>query len=105
MDRYTLVKQDCIDELQAMRAKIETFLNRKEKYLDPDYAVEPTSGRNLWERYDDVSARIAREFPELASSIPARKHPADSEQSLNREDLKSLDRDIGALVNLLNSIQ
>lgn len=102
MDRYTLVKQDCIREIQAMRALIETLLNRKVKYLDPDFALETTSGRNLWVRYDDVAARIAREFPELASSIPARKHPADSEQALDREDLKSLDRDIGLLLNLLN---
>ena len=104
MDRHTIVKQECIRELKAMGAQKEAFLNRQEKYPDPGYAVETTSGRNLWERYDDVAARIAREFPGLASSIPARKHPADSEQALDPEDLKSLDRDIGILLNLLSKI-
>ena len=103
MDRHTVVKQDCIGEVQSMTAQIDAILNRKETYLDPDHAIQPTTGLNLWERYDNMSARIVREFPEYAPSIPARKQPPDSEQSLDREDLKSFARDITALLSLLSS--
>jgi len=103
MDRHTVVKQDCIGEVQSMKAQIDAILNRKETYLDPDHAIQPTTGLNLWERYDNMSVRIVREFPELAPSIPTRKHPADSEQSLGREDLKSFARDIAVLLNLLSN--
>jgi len=105
MDRQTLARQDCIRELQAMRDRIGTVLNRTEKYLDPGHALEPTSRSTLWERYEKVAARITGEFPEIAMPVPVRKPPAGWEQPLDREDLKSFDREIGALVNLLNSIQ
>ena len=58
-----------------------------------------------WERYDKVAARITGEFPELASSVPVRKPPAGREQPLDRENLKTFDRNIEALVNLPSNIQ
>ena len=105
MDRRSLVIQDFIRELQEMRAQIEIILNRKEKYFDPGFAVERTSGRTLWNRWDNVAARITIEFPEFAKSVPMRKHPAGWEKPLDREDLKSMDRDIVGLIKLLKSIQ
>ena len=101
MDRHTLVIQDCIRELRAMRVRIGTVLNRPEKYLDPDYALEPTTGSTFWEQYEKVSSRITGEFPELATSIAVRKPPAGWDQPLDREELISFDRDIGALVKFL----
>lgn len=103
MYRQTLVKQDCIAELQSMRTRIENALNRKVHYIDPDHTLEPTSKRNLWERYEDVCARIAREFPELTASIPVCKPPVDSEEPIVPADLKSLDRDVSELLDLLQA--
>ena len=105
MDRHILVTQDCVHELQAMRIRIGTVLRRTEKYLDPAYALEPTSHSTLWERYDKVAARITGEFPELASSVPVRKPPAGRKQPREREKLKSFDRNLEALVNLPSNIQ
>ncbi len=105
MDRHILVTQDCIRELQTMRTRIGTVLRRTEKYLDPAYALEPTSRSTLWEQYDKVAARITGEFPELAPSVPVRKPPAGWEQPLDRENLKSFDRNLEGLVNLLSNIQ
>ena len=102
MDRLVLVTEDCMRELHAMRFRIETVVNRLEKYVDPDHALEPDSPSTLWERYDEVVARIAREFPALAKSVPLRKHPAGWEEPLDREDLQSFDRDIEVVLNLLN---
>ena len=105
MDRQALVRQESIRELEAVKAQVASLLKRKEKYIDPDYAIDPASGRNLWERYNDVCMRIGRERPEFVSSIPVVKaHRDDLEEPLNREQLKSLDHSIDVLLQRLDEI-
>ncbi len=51
MDRQTLLRQECVREFEAVKAQVARLLKREEKYIDPGHAIDPSSGRNVWERY------------------------------------------------------
>ena len=105
MDRQALLRQEYLHETEAVKAQVASLLKRKEKYIDPGHAVDPASGRNVWERYSDVCMRIGREWAELIGSIPAvSEHRDDIEEPLNRQELKSLDRALVSLLQLFDRI-
>jgi hypothetical protein len=101
MDRTTLSKRCYADQLEGMRREIATLLASPAKYLDAALTADPTSGVELYERYDNLRDRLRSEFPEFTERLSTRQYRTTRNGSLQRPDLKSLDREIEVLLSLI----
>jgi hypothetical protein len=85
-----------LQELRSMLAEITELLGSPAKYLEAAQTAEPTSGRELYERYDNLSARLIEDFPLL--SIKLKPYIPDRIGSLIRADLACLSAEIRELI-------
>ncbi len=81
-----------------MQAEIAILISSPAKYLDAARTAEPTSGVELYNRYDNISDRLHSEFPELTKCRRLRRYRPTKNGSLLRTDLKGLDQDIAELL-------
>jgi hypothetical protein len=79
-----------------MLAEITKLLDSPAKYLEAAQTAEPTSGRELYERWDDLSARLIEDFPLL--NTKSRSYRPDRIGSLVRTDLACLSAEIKELI-------
>ena len=84
-----------------MRREIAALLASSAKYLDAALTAEPTSGVELYERYDNLCERLRRELPDLTERISRRQHRASDDGSLLRPDLRALDYDLEGILKLI----
>ena len=104
MDRQAGLRQWYLDKLTGMKSEIAALLKSPAKYLEAALSEEPSSGVELYDRWEDVCHRFWKEFPEQPSHLVVRQYRADREGSLQRRDLISLDRDIKALQTLISQV-
>jgi hypothetical protein len=98
-----LLKQWCRAQLTAMQDEISSLRASPAKYLDAALTAEPSSGVELYERYEKLLDQSRRDFQCWASRFPAETYRADRDGSLRRRDLASLERDIEAFRAVIDS--
>jgi len=101
MDRTWMLRQAVAKEAEGMPHEIAALLKSQAKYLDAQQTAEPTSGLELYQRYDNLRELVRREFPDLDKRIPARRYWASDDGSLLRSDLGALRHDLEAILRLL----
>jgi len=95
---FKLIRQDAdLKELRSMLAEITKLLGSPAKYLEAAQTAELTSGRELYERWDDLSARLIGDFP-LLNIRPKPYGPDRIIGSLIRADLARLSAEIRELI-------
>ncbi len=100
MDRQMALKQWYRQTWTAMLEEIARLLSSPAKYLDSRLTEEPTSGKDLYERFGEVCGYVSADFPEWVPYIPIRRYEADEVGSLRRQDLVSLEQDIQAFLRI-----
>jgi hypothetical protein len=94
---FKLVRQEAdLQELRSIRAEITRLLGSPAKYLEAAQTAEPTSGRELFERWDDLSAQLIEDFPLL--NIKPKPYKPDRIGSLIRADLACLSAEVKELI-------
>ena len=85
-----------------MLAEITKLLDSPAKYLEAARTAEPTSGRELYERWDDLAARLFKHF-QLLNTKPKSYRP-DRIGSLSRNDLARLSAEIKELIARIDAL-
>jgi hypothetical protein len=101
MNRSSLLKRLEVEEIEGMLDEAATLLKSPAKYLDAALAAEPSSGIELYERYDNLRKRLHREFPNLTERIPARCYRATYDGLILRPDLNALIHDLETILTLI----
>lgn len=103
INRTTLLKQWYFERLKGMQCEITTLLSSPAKYLDAALTGEPTSGIELYERYDKLRDGLRSEFPEFTKVLSTRNYSTTRDGSLLRSDLKRLEREVEMLLSLFEA--
>jgi hypothetical protein len=100
---FKLVRLDAdLNELRSMLAEITKLLDSPAKYLESAQTAEPTSGRELYERWGDLSTRLVEDFPLL--NIKPKSYKPDRIGSLIRTDLVCLSAEIKELIGRIEPL-
>ena len=94
-----LVQQGAFEELKSMRDEVKRVLASPAKYLDAELTAEPSSGRTLFERWDDLCRLTREHFADL--NFACKSYKPDDIGRLRRSDLESLGVEIQALITAI----
>jgi hypothetical protein len=85
-----------------MLAEITKLLDSPAKYLEAAQTAEPTSGRELYERWDELAPRLIEDF-QLLNIKPTSYRP-NRIGSLSRADLARLSGEIKELIARIEAL-
>ena len=89
--------------LVGFLSEVNALVGRKEKYIDPDFSREPTSGKPLYERVRAHREYLVAGFPKQAAQLPPMKYvfPRGMGESLSRDELRRLRSEIETALRCL----
>ena len=101
MNLSSMLKQLDAEEIEGMLAEALAQLRSPAKYLDAALTAKPSTGVELYERYDNLCERLRKDFPDISADIPARRYRATCDGSLLRRDLSALIHNLETILKLI----